>query len=122
MAGRGLGKKKRLTQAEICKRYHESPKGQLNTRRGILKHYGLTIEDYEVMRDLQGSRCAICTREETALTAAGRTKLLSVDHNHKTGEIRALLCNRCNSLLGYVDDDIDLFRKAIKYLEKYLGH
>lgn len=46
-------------------------------------------------------------------------KVLQVDHDHKTGDVRALLCSRCNSLLGYADDSIELLKRAIAYLESF---
>lgn len=46
-------------------------------------------------------------------------KVLCVDHNHKTGEIRGLLCGLCNSGIGHFKDKIKLLKKAIKYLENY---
>ena len=46
-------------------------------------------------------------------------RLLSVDHNHKSGKIRALLCTRCNHTLGRINEDINLLQNIINYIIKY---
>jgi hypothetical protein len=55
--------------------------------------------------------------EETKLTHRSRAKYLAVDHCHKTGKIRGLLCHYCNIALGGFKDSIESLKKAIKYLE-----
>jgi len=57
--------------------------------------YGMTLDDYNDMFDKQNGRCAICDTHQMKL----KSKLF-VDHCHETGQIRALLCNKCNSMLG----------------------
>ncbi|MFF9481410.1 endonuclease VII domain-containing protein [Streptomyces sp. NPDC014733] len=75
--------------------------------------YGLTAEEYQLLFDHQGGRCAIC--RET------RTKNLAVDHCHKTEAIRGLLCQRCNGhlLARGARDRPDVLRRAADYLEHY---
>jgi len=80
--------------------------------------FGLTLEDYEKMSDSQGGLCAICCKPETA-TQLGVLKRLSVDHDHKTGKVRALLCMKCNLAIGYADDNIELMEKAIQYIRRF---
>lgn len=83
-------------------------------RRTRLKTYGLTEVDYQRMLATQNGRCAICG------TTQGRRKSddhpLYVDHDHKTGKVRGLLCQPCNSALGMFEDDPERLRKAIAYL------
>ncbi len=85
-------------------------------RRSCLKKFGLTIEEYDRLFLAQNGLCAICGNPET--TKAGTVRL-AVDHNHETNEIRGLLCNRCNWLLGLVKDSPQLLAQAITYLSKY---
>lgn len=74
------------------------------------KVYGITAARYDEILRLQGRRCAICGNQP-------RSMRLAVDHDHKTGEVRGLLCKRCNhDLLGGGHDSIDLLWKAIVYL------
>lgn len=89
---------------------------QLVTLKSWLKRkYGLTIEDFQKLRDQQNDLCAICGKPETQ---KGR-RLLSVDHCHETGKVRALLCKHCNSAIGHLHDDPSLARKAYEYLARH---
>ena len=75
--------------------------------------YNLTTEKYNELFEEQKGCCAICGKHQNEFN-----KSLHVDHNHTTGEVRGLLCKKCNSLLGYVHDDILVLASAIKYLVK----
>lgn len=81
--------------------------------------YGLSEHDYEVMLILQEGRCAICNREEWRLHRSGVLLNLSVDHDHETGEIRALLCSGCNVGLGSFAEDADRLRAAAAYIDSF---
>lgn len=78
-----------------------------------LKAYGLTPAIYEWMLRKQCSRCAICGIDNPARTGHLR---FHVDHCHKTGKVRGLLCASCNTGLGRFHDDPDLLKTAIAYL------
>jgi hypothetical protein len=70
------------------------------------------------MVEAQRNRCAICGDEPVAggVKAASR---LHVDHDHATGKVRDLLCNRCNQGIGYFKDDPDLFAAAADYIRRH---
>lgn len=72
--------------------------------------YGISKKDYKEMRKKQNQRCFICNE---------KCKELVIDHCHKTGEIRKLLCRRCNSSLGFIKENVNILRNMISYLEKY---
>ncbi len=76
--------------------------------------YGITVEKYDEMFDQQGGTCAIC--HDPPNTANTRSGLLHVDHCHKTKEIRSLLCQRCNLLLGHAQDCVERLDAAKAYL------
>ncbi|GAA2809565.1 endonuclease VII domain-containing protein [Streptomyces showdoensis] len=79
-------------------------------RAGHLKRqYGLTEAERDEMINSQGGLCAICLAAPAA----------HVDHCHKTGRVRGVLCFNCNSAIGKLGDDPDVLRRAIAYLE---GH
>lgn len=78
------------------------------------KQWGLTREQFEQMKADQGGRCAICGTEYWG----GKHKEAIIDHCHKTGKIRGLLCNRCNQAMGKFEDDPDLLEKVVVYLRK----
>jgi hypothetical protein len=82
-----------------------------HARRSHLKFYfGITIEQYEKLLIKQNGRCAICQGTN------GRLRL-AVDHNHKTNEVRGLLCGPCNRALGLLKDSSKLLAQAIIYLD-----
>jgi hypothetical protein len=64
----------------------------------------------------QVSGCAICGK-----TIKENGKALAIDHDHKTGNVRALLCSTCNLMLGFANDNLDVLKKAVEYLEKHNG-
>jgi hypothetical protein len=66
------------------------------------------------MYEEQNGACAICKGE-----GDGRWKKLCVDHDHKTGKVRQLLCRNCNVVLGQVGDNPNLLEEMIKYLQKH---
>ena len=84
----------------------------------LLKHYGITLEDFNQMKCNQDDKCLICNNNETALNpSTGKARELAVDHCHKTGKVRGLLCTSCNTALGNFKDDISLLEKAAVYLK-----
>lgn len=84
---------------------------------------GIDREEYDRMADAQGHRCAICGCDEGEATRGkpirARYRWLRVDHCHKTGKVRGLLCDKCNLGIGNFNDDLSLFAKAVEYLQ---GH
>ena len=74
--------------------------------------YGINIEQYNDLFDAQNGRCAICGIHQSELD-----KKLYVDHDHNTGVVRGLLCQKCNSALGMFCDSLDLLQSAFEYLE-----
>lgn len=85
---------------------------------GLMRHYGITLQEYSVMLLAQNGVCAICDRPETVVVH-GAVKPLSVDHDHATGAIRDLLCNACNHLLGHAEEKIEVLEKAAAYLRRH---
>jgi hypothetical protein len=82
------------------------------------KHrYGLTLTDYSNLLKKQAGKCVCCGEGETKLGRSGSVRSLCVDHCHATGKIRGLLCDRCNRVLGFVSDDIQILRRLAAYLE-----
>lgn len=72
-------------------------------------HYGITIDDFDALLKSQNGLCAIC---ECRLTSP------HVDHCHKSGQVRGLLCSPCNKGLGHFKDDPLVIRRALAYLTK----
>jgi Recombination endonuclease VII len=83
--------------------------------RILRKKYGLSLEQYQEMLKEQDGKCYCCGDPPT-----GHKTLLAVDHCHKTGTVRRLLCDRCNRAIGLFKDDPSILRRAAEYLEGYL--
>ena len=76
------------------------------TKLKKFKGYGITEEQYIEMFNKQKGKCAICETHQDNLKSP-----LHIDHNHKTGKVRALLCYKCNHGIGCFNDDIKLLSK-----------
>ncbi len=83
----------------------------------LQKLYGITLEEYRSMFEAQGGCCVTCG----SLFADSLARTLHVDHSHTSGEVRGLLCHRCNAALGLVSDDPQLLRALADYLEAHLA-
>lgn len=79
-----------------------------------IKQYGITPEIYFQMLEEQDNKCAICFTTEPG----AKKKRFSVDHCHKTGRVRGLLCQYCNKALGGFMDNTEILGSAIKYIIK----
>jgi hypothetical protein len=89
-------------------------KRKLVVKKSFIKcKYGIIYEDYLSMHREQEYRCKICKRHADEFK-----KGLVVDHNHKTGKVRALLCTNCNSQL-HVLENKELYDKYMNYLNSY---
>ncbi len=95
--------------------YGATPEAQRVRRdRSFVVNYGITLEEYEQRLLKQEFRCLLCGREHDE--GGGRTGRLHVDHNHETGEVRGLLCARCNRTIGLADEDPDLLERMASYV------
>lgn len=81
-------------------------------RDKLERRYGLTLEQYDNMLKAQNNLCALCKREFTP------KEKLCVDHNHATKEVRGILHNSCNMVVGLAKDSVSFLRQAIEYLER----
>jgi hypothetical protein len=94
--------------------YYREHKEELDRKqheRTLKRKYGVTPDIYEAYLEFQEYSCAICGTHQSKIS-----RKLSVDHDHRTGVVRGLLCYRCNSILGLSNDSIDTLKRAIDYL------
>lgn len=100
---------------EYARWYREAyPKSKEDKKYESIKYlYGLSKKEYDLLYISQSGKCLIC-----GISESESYKPLGIDHNHRTGKIRGLLCNRCNTVLGMVDDNIDILVKSIEYLRR----
>ncbi len=81
------------------------------------KRYGISVKQYQKLFNFQRGVCAICGGKETRKNKHTKICKLSIDHDHETNKIRGLLCSKCNSVLGLVNDNPKILIKAIEYLK-----
>lgn len=82
--------------------------------RMLRTKFGISLDEYNRKLTDQNGICAICS-------GVNSDRSLAVDHNHKTGQVRGLLCSRCNAAIGFLQEDTDRALKAIDYIRRYDG-
>ena len=93
------------------RRYQNSPAGKRAMSEGhLLRSYGITLADKERIYSEQKGLCKICFGRLISVSKA------HTDHNHLTGEIRGLLCFRCNALIGWIETSKWLLLRVFRYL------
>ena len=102
-------------QQEWAKQYNISNREQIQ-KKGLMRRYGVTDEWYFETLKNQKYTCDICESPEAL---GNGNKYFHVDHNHKTGKVRGLLCSRCNTALGNFRDSKETLLKAVEYLTKH---
>lgn len=78
-------------------------------KANLKRYYGITPAEFDALYKKQNGVCAICSGKSD-------NKQLAVDHNHLTGTVRGLLCERCNTGLGQFKDNHQSLKNAITYL------
>jgi hypothetical protein len=84
-------------------------------RQRTLRSYGLTEADWDAFIKRQKNRCAVCRTD----TPGGRGERWHIDHDHVTNQVRGLLCGKCNSAIGLLQDDPEIIRAAARYVTKH---
>lgn len=100
----------RNTRLRAWRLKNPSATAALDRRRRLRKKYGITEQQVEAMRSAQGGKCAICGRV---------TSRLFVDHCHTKGHVRSLLCQTCNTFLGWYERKADTIIRFQHYVEKH---
>jgi len=124
-----------FTGNKICKRCKQNkPKVNFTTNKStkdglnssckqcikdssLLKKYGISLNGYNALLKSQGFRCALCGTNKPL----GVSGMFVVDHCHKTGVVRGLLCNHCNTGLGKLGDNVETLQRAVDYLKLSSG-
>lgn len=105
-----------MSSKTTLERYHELTPEQ--RRDNWRKHrYGLSPEDFVAILAGQRGRCGACETDDPGKRKDG-TAAWCIDHDHKTGRIRGVLCHRCNITLGLVEDRAHLLFALVEYLDE----
>lgn len=111
------GRCKPCARERRAREYRE--KGGIDqARKQNLARYGLTLRDYERMVAEQDGLCAICKRAERRMMH-GKVAALSVDHDHRTGVVRQLLCSTCNFVIGHLENNPVDPHLLVAYLDRH---
>lgn len=97
-----------LRNKRFYKKHHESCLDE-----HLRQKFGVPKGTYQRMIVKQKNRCAVCNKKESW------NRRLSLDHNHKTNEVRGLLCHKCNSAIGFAQENTKILKLMIQYLQKY---
>ena len=101
---------------EYFRKRYKNPEVKLRQKaRSRQKRYGLSSIEYNKMINKQKNKCAVCPTKLSKLPS----KQVHVDHDHKTGKVRGLLCQKCNLALGLLKENLLIVRSLLKYLGKY---
>ena len=121
--GKAIRKKIRESDKnkELQKRWRESGGSKKEYQRNKDKYrdsymrrvYGITLNEYNEMLEQQSGLCYVCN----GLPKGGKS--LAIDHCHATGSVRRLLCSNCNTVLGLVNEDVNIMSKLISYIEEH---
>ena len=98
----------------ICQKDREDYRKPREQNRILLRNFGITLEQFNAMSEARNHLCAICSRSQVKTMSR-----LSVDHCHKTGAVRGLLCTRCNTGIGMLEDSPEIAASAFKYLKSF---
>ena len=109
----------RFTYCRLClKEKNATRTSELRKKWYLAQKYGMTLSEYARMLNSQQGKCAICKQGKDGIDMDG--KPLALDHSHKTGKARALLCFRCNVLLVLVEERSDLIPVMQEYLTLHM--
>jgi len=98
---------------EYRREYRKRPDRKRADRDGHLRRkFGIGVDDYERMLGEQGGGCGICGEPPP------ETGSLHVDHDHESGNVRGLLCVKCNNAIGALQESFDIFQRATDYLDR----
>ncbi len=85
----------------------------------IMRTFGMTLDDYNSMLERQSGVCAVCREPESVLRKNGQPYRLAVDHNHRTMQVRGLVCRRCNQVVWAIEEHAGLLADVTRYLEQF---
>lgn len=109
----GFDRKCKQCRYQMTSEYEKSPKCKMSRKEYYyFTNYKLTYKDIEQLKKQHNYKCDICNIKEIELK-----RKLNIDHCHKTGIVRGLLCDNCNKALGSMKDSIIILENAIKYLK-----
>lgn len=108
--------KQNLNNYYVCDKLNRA---KVSYRYALKVNYNLSEEEYNQLYTNQNGKCSICNKELSNRFLNKEGFKSAVDHCHKTGKIRSILCNLCNKALGAFKDDLTIVKEAVNYLETH---
>lgn len=87
-----------------------------NRNKHLIKKFGITLDEYHVIAKKQKNICKICGKKETVKSRKINVNYLAVDHDHKTGKIRGLLCFKCNTTIAHIEGNKGIIEAISRYI------
>jgi len=104
----------------VCRICNNTRQTRNYRRLHLKKTYNITEQEYNNLLKTQNYKCKICNKEESMLhQSTDKIKRLSVDHNHKTGKVRGLLCANCNLMIGHATESSFILRSGADYMDSH---
>nr|MDT0657647.1 endonuclease VII domain-containing protein [Micromonospora sp. DSM 115978] len=100
-------------------RYAANGGDRVSHAQVLREKYNLTPADYDRMLTAQGGLCAICRKPEITRGRSGAPRRLAVDHDHRSGAVRGLLCHRCNLVTWAIEENPHLLDEVRAYLDRH---
>ncbi len=107
-------KKNKATRRALKRKSNPDKAHKKDFGYDLMKNYGISYDEYKTMYQNQKGCCDCCGTHESKFK-----RKLHVDHDHETGQVRGLLCTRCNPGIGYFEDSIEKLEMAVAYLKKF---
>lgn len=101
---------------EYLRQWKQSDSGRLSLLKWQLKRFNLTVDNYHSLSQQQNHVCYLCSKPNMR---KGKQERLGVDYDHVTGQVRKLLCDPCNRILGYIEKNPDLVHRMLQYLKDH---
>ena len=79
----------------------------------MLKNYNINLKEYNIILEKQNNRCVICKKSFDTMVKP------CVDHNHLTNKVREILCSKCNTALGFLNEDLQIVNNLYNYIKKH---
>lgn len=113
---------RRRRACKSCVREHQrqfrDARPGYNHANNLLRRYGISVDEYKTLLANHNFACAICKVEiPDAIGYKGKRSGV-VDHNHETGDVRGILCSKCNLVLGHARESTQILYQAIVYLSE----
>jgi hypothetical protein len=110
--------KNRDKELEKSKVRYQREKDERASKR-LKKDFGITLDEYNAMFEMQKGLCAVCGEPQKIRDKYGNLRRFSVDHHHKTGRVRQLLCGPCNLSIGLVKENVVTLNSMIDYIKRH---